>query len=85
MLDSGATHVLLPGHMLPNGVKVKMCDTTPVVNTVGAHCVASRAHIEQACDSLRTQGQSITTHIGLSRGDVHPIEESNKSIVKALL
>ena len=30
------------------------CETTPFVNTVGAHYVASRAHIEQACDSLRS-------------------------------
>ena len=48
-------------------VKAKMCETTPFVNTVGAHYVASRAHIEQACDSLRSQGQSITTvHILVS-------------------
>ena len=61
------------------------CETTPFVNTVGAHYVASRAHIEQACDSLRSQGQSITTHVGLSKGDVHPVEESHQSSVKALL
>ena len=42
-------------------------------------------NIEQACDSLRSQGQSMSTHIGFSKGDVYPIEESKKSIVKALL
>ena len=68
-----------------NGVKAKMCETTPFVKTVGAHYVASRAHIEQACDSLRSQGTSITTCIGLSKGVVHPMEESNESIVKSLL
>ena len=66
-------------------VKAKMCETTPFVNTVGAHYVASRAHIEEACDSLRSQGQSMTTHVGLFKGDVHPIGESHKTIVNALL
>ena len=37
---------------LNHGVKAKMCEATPFVNTVGAHYVASRAHIEEACDSL---------------------------------
>ena len=58
-----------------------MCETTPFVNTVGAHYVASRAHIVQACDSLRSQGQSIITHVGLSRGEVRPIEEPDKPIL----
>ena len=62
-----------------------MCETTPVVNAVGTHYVASRAHIEQACDSLRSQGQSMTTHVGLSKRGVHPVGESHKSIVNALL
>ena len=70
---------------LNHGVKAKMCETTPFVNTVGAHYVASRARVEQACDSLGGQGQSITTHIGLSKDVVYPVEESNESIVKALL
>ena len=55
---------------LNNGVKAKMCETTPFVNTVGAHYVASRAQIEQACDSLRQQGSSRVTRIGLSQVDV---------------
>ena len=66
-------------------VGCRWCETTPFVNTVGAHYVASRAHIEQACDSLRSQGRSITAHVGLSKGDVHPVGESRKSIVEALL
>ena len=70
---------------LNHGVKVKMCETTPFVNTVGAHYVASRAHIEQACDSLRSQGQPITTCIGLPNGLVYPMEESSEPIVKSLL
>ena len=70
---------------LNHGVKAKMCETTPLGNTVGAHYLASRAHIEQACDSLRSQGQSITTHTGLSKGVVYPVEDFNESIVKAML
>ena len=70
----------------PNhGVKAKMCEMTPFVNTVGARYVASRAYIEQACDSLRSQGQSITTCIGLSKAVVYRMEESNEPIVKSLL
>ena len=53
---------------LTQGVKAKMCETTPFVNTVGA--VASRAQLEQACDSLRQQGSSMKTTIGLYRSDV---------------
>ena len=68
---------------LNHGVKAKMCESTPFVNAVGAHYVASRAHIEQTCDSLRHQGQSMLTRIGLSKGDAHPLAESHKSIVDA--
>ena len=55
---------------LSHGVKAKMCETVPFVNTVGAQYVASRAQLEQACDSLRQQGSSMVTTIGLSKGDV---------------
>ena len=55
---------------LSHGVKAKMCETTPFVNTVGTHYVASRAQIEQACDSLRQQGSSKVSTIGLSKVDV---------------
>ena len=47
-----------------------MCETIPFVNTVGTQYVASRAQLEQACDSLRQQGSSMVTTIGLSKGDV---------------
>ena len=47
---------------LNHGVKAKMCETTPFVNTVGAHYVASRAQIEQACDSLSTHIHSLMTY-----------------------
>ena len=37
---------------LLHGVKAKMCETTPFVNSVGTQYIASTAQIEQACDSL---------------------------------
>ena len=70
---------------LNHGVQAKMCETTPFVNTVGAHYVPSRAQIEQACDSLRHQGKSMVTKIGLSKGDVCAGTESPRTIVQALL
>ena len=67
-------------------VKAKMCETTPFVNTVGAQYVASRAQIEQACDSLRHQGKSMVTKIGLFQGDVcADTTESPCTIAEALL
>ena len=69
-----------------HGVKAKMCETTPFVNTVGAHYVASRAQLEQACDSLRQQGSSRVTKIGLSKVDVcADMTESPRTIVEALM
>ena len=44
---------------LSHGVKAKMCETIPFVNSVGAQYIASRAQIEKACDSLRQQGHSV--------------------------
>ena len=74
---------------LNHGVKAKMCETTPFVNTVGARYVASRAQIEQACDSLRQQGSSKVSTIGLSKGDVCVsttlTESPSCTIVEALL
>ena len=74
---------------LTHGVKAKMCETIPFVNTVGAQYVASRAQLEQACDSLRQQGSSMTTTIGLSKGDVcAPMtltESPSCTMVEALL
>ena len=40
---------------LTHGVKAKMCETIPFVNSVGSQYVASRAQLEQACDSLRSK------------------------------
>ena len=62
-----------------------MCETTPFVNSVGSRYVASRAQIERACDSLRSQGQALTTCISLSDGLVHPVEDSIEHIAKFLL
>ena len=55
---------------LTHGVKAKMCETTPFINSMGTQYVASRAQIEHACDSLRQQGSSIQKTIGLSKADV---------------
>ena len=51
---------------LSHGVKAKMCETTPFVNSVGTQYIASRAQIERACDSLRQQGSSMKETIGLT-------------------
>ena len=40
---------------LNHGVKAKMRETTPYVNSVGAQYIAARAKIELACDSIREQ------------------------------
>ena len=55
---------------LSHGVKAKMCETTPFVNTAGTEYIASRAQIEQACDSLRQQGSAIKKTIGLTNVDL---------------
>ena len=63
-----------------------MCETTPFVNTVGAHYVASRAQLELACDSLRQPGSSRVPKIGLSKVDAHAdMTESPCTIDEALL
>ena len=70
----------------PNhGVKAKMCETTPFVNSVGSQYIAARAQIELACDSLRSQGEALSACIGLSDGIVHQATESNQHIAKSLL
>ena len=71
---------------LNQGVQAKMCEIAPFVNTVGAQYVASRAHIEQACDSMRNQGKSRVTKIGLSKVDVcADMTESPCTIIEALM
>ena len=74
---------------LSNGVKAKMCETTPYVNSVGTQYIASRAQIEQACDSLRQQGRSKQFAVGLTKGDLCPpttlAEPATRAIVEALV
>ena len=74
---------------LSNGVKAKMCETTPCVNSVGTQYIASRAQIEQACDSLRQQGRSMHQAVGLVKGDLCPpttfAESATRAIVEALV
>ena len=54
---------------LSHGVKAKMCETIPFINSVGTQYIASRAQIEKACDSLRQQGNSVKQAIGLAKVD----------------
>ena len=72
-----------------HGVKAKMCETTPFVNSVGTQYIASRAQIEQACDSLRQQGHSVCQSIGLTRDDLCPsttlASSTTRAIVEALV
>ena len=74
---------------LSNGVKAKMCETTPYVNSVGTQYIASRAQIEQACDSLRQRGRSKQFAVGLTKGDLCPsmtlAEPATRAIVEALV
>ena len=39
-------------YILNHGVKAKMCETTPLVNSVGSQYIAARAQHELACDSI---------------------------------
>ena len=55
---------------LAHGVKAKMCETTPFVNSMGTLYIASRAQIERACDSLRQQGSSMRKAISLTKVDL---------------
>ena len=70
---------------LKQGVKAKMCETTPFVNTADTQYIGARAKIELACDSIRAQGQSLNTCIGIADGKVHPVSESDSSIAESLL
>ena len=74
---------------LSHGVKAKMCETIPFVNSVGTQYMASRAQIEQACDSLRQQGCSMHKSIGLTRDGLCPpttlAESTSRAIVEALV
>ena len=59
------------------------------VNSVGTQYIASKAQIEQACDSLRQQGGSMHKSIGLTRDDLCPsttlASSTSRAIVEALL
>ena len=74
---------------LSHGVKAKMCETTPFVNSVGAQYIAARAQLEKACDSLRQQGSSVQRKIGLFKGDLcAPTTETEshpRAMVEALM
>ena len=70
---------------LNHGVKAKMCETTPFVNSVGSQYIAARAQVEMACDSLQSQAKVLSTSIGLSEGIVYQATESNQHIAKSLL
>ena len=71
---------------LEHGVKAKMCETTPFVNSVGAQYIASRAQIEKACDSLRQQGSSVKQAIGLTQIDLcTPTTLTPCAMVEALM
>ena len=67
------------------GVKAKMCETTPYVNSVGTQYIAARAKIELTCDSIREQGPALHTCIGLADGTIHPASDCDNHIAKSLL
>ena len=52
---------------------------------VGSQCIAARAQIELAFDSLRSQGEALSACIGLSDGIVQQATESNQHPAKSLL
>ena len=54
---------------LHHGVKAKMCEATPFMNSVGTQYIAARAKIELACDSIRAQGQALNKVHGVSEND----------------
>ena len=71
---------------LNHGVKAKMCETTPYVNSVGTQYIAARAKIQLACDSIRKQGPALSNScIGFADGMIHPATEGNNCIAKSLL
>ena len=70
---------------LNQGVKAKMCETTPFVSAVGAQYIAALAKIELACDSIQEQGATLSTCIGLADGVIHPASDCDNHIAKSLL
>ena len=69
-----------PG-VLNHGVKAKMCETTPYVNSVGTQYIAARANIELACDSVRDRGLPLA----LVRDGGCPPDLSNRSLLLLVL
>ena len=57
---------------LNQGVKAKMCETTPCVKTVGTQYSAARAKIELAYDPIRAQGKSLNSCLGIADGKSSP-------------
>ena len=45
---------------LTHGVKAKMCETTPFVNSVGSQYIAARAQLEVACALFEAKDQPYT-------------------------
>ena len=70
---------------LHHGVKAKMCETSHFVNTVGTQFFAARAKIELACDSIRAQGQSLNTRLGIADGKVNCISEDDSAVAPSLM
>ena len=70
---------------LDQGVKAKMFETTPFVNTVGTQHIATCAKIELACDFIREQDAALSTRIGLADGRMHPASDCDNTIAKTLL
>ena len=70
---------------LNHGVKVKMCEATPCVNSVGSQYIVVRAQLELACDSIRKQDPALQTCIGPAGGSVHRATDSDHQIAKCLL
>ena len=69
---------------LNHGVKAKMCETTPYVNSVGMQYIAAHAKIELACDSTRKQGPALSTYIGLADGAIQSASDCNNHIEESL-
>ena len=70
---------------LHQGVKAKMCEATQFLNTVGTQDIAARAKVELACDSIRTQGQSVIIRLEISDNALHDVSEGDCSIVHSLM
>ena len=66
-------------------VKAKMRETTLFVKTVGTQRIAARAKVELACNSIRTQGQSVNTTLGVWDSRIHDVSDGDYKIVQFLM